>query len=145
MIRASHFERAEASAVKLFQRIVPATGESNSGHTRVRARLKNLVLFPAITLALVAAGQELLFRELFPLPGVRRFNRINYQMTAQGHAQLGRMLERGLVYDRLLIESKADGFSEIHNLNLYGFRGPDFSIDPPLGRRRILLIGDSVT
>ena len=30
-------------------------------------------------------------------------------------------------------------------MNLYGFRGPDFTIDPPSGRRRILLIGDSVT
>src|SRR4051812_45290901 len=101
--------RGGTSTVKLFQRIGPAA-EANSGHARVRARLKNLVLFPVITLALVAAGQELLFRELFPLPEVWRFNRINYQMTAQGHAQLGRMLERGLVYDRLLIESKADGF-----------------------------------
>jgi lysophospholipase L1-like esterase len=131
--------------MKLFQRTGPTADEPDSRQSRGRARLKTLLLFPTITLALVAAGQELLFRGLFPFPEVRRFNRINYQMTAQGHPQLGRMLKRGLVYDRLLIESQADGFSEIHNLNLYGFRGPDFSIDPPRGRRRILLIGDSVT
>ena len=53
-------------------------------------------------------------------------------------------LKRGLVYDRLLVESQPDGFSEIHNLNLYGFRGQDFAIDPPGDRRRILVIGDSV-
>src|SRR5947209_845522 len=131
--------------MRFFQQVGPATAEANSRHSRGRARFKALLLFPAITLALVAAGQEALFRGLFPFPEVRRFNRINYQMTAHGHPQLGRMLERGLVYDRLLIESQADGFSEIHNLNRYGFRGPDFSIEPPRGRRRILLIGDSVT
>ena len=55
------------------------------------------------------------------------------------------MLERGLVYDRLLVESQADGFSETHGLNLYGFRGRDFAIHPSPGQRRVLLLGDSVT
>jgi lysophospholipase L1-like esterase len=96
-------------------------------------------------LLLVGAGQELLFRVLFPVPEVEGFNRIAYQMTAQRHEQLGVMMDRGLVYDRLLVESRPDGFSEVHDLNLYGFRGPDFAIDPTAGRRRILLVGDSVT
>ena len=30
-------------------------------------------------------------------------------------------------------------------LNLYGFRGADFAIDPPRDRRRVVVIGDSVT
>src|SRR5438874_1210118 len=117
MTPASHFEAGETSAMRVFQRVGPVTALANSRQSRGRARLKTLLLFPAITLALVAAGQEVLFRWAFPLPEVRRFNRINYQMTAQGHPQLGDMLERGLVYDRLLIDSKADGFSEVHNLN----------------------------
>lgn len=66
-------------------------------------------------------------------------------MTAQSHPKLRAMLERGLVYDRLLVESEPDGYSEIHGLNVYGFRGRDFAIDPSPGQRRILLIGDSVT
>ena len=55
------------------------------------------------------------------------------------------MLKRGLVYDRLLVESEPDGYSETHGLNVYGFRGRDFAIDPSPGRHRVLLIGDSVT
>jgi lysophospholipase L1-like esterase len=110
-----------------------------------RARRRPAWLFPALTLLLIGAGQEVLFRVLFPVPEVEGFNRIAYQMTAQAHDQLGAMMDRGLVYDRLLVESRPDGFSEIHELNLYGFRGPDFAIDPPAGRRRILLVGDSVT
>ncbi|HKM56828.1 MAG TPA: hypothetical protein VJY33_25710 [Isosphaeraceae bacterium] len=108
-------------------------------------RRRPVWLFPALTLTLIAVGQEALFRSLFPFPEVAGFNRISYQMTAQGHPKLRAMLERGLVYDRLLVESEPDGHSEIHGLNVYGFRGRDFAIDPSPGRRRLLLIGDSVT
>ena len=66
-------------------------------------------------------------------------------MLAGAHPRLRETLKRGLVYDQLLLQSQPDGFSEIHKLNLYGFRGPDFAIDPPRDRRRILVIGDSVT
>lgn len=110
-----------------------------------RVRRRPAWLFPALTLTLVAAGQEALFRGLFPLPEVAGFNRISYQMTAQGHPKMRTMLKRGLVYDRLLIESQPDGYSETHGLNVYGFRGRDFAIDPSRGQRRVLLIGDSVT
>jgi len=102
-------------------------------------------LFGAFTAVLLLAGQEALFRSLFPFPEVVDFNRISYQMTAEGHPKLGTMLKRGLVYDRLLIESEPDGYSETHGLNIYGFRGRDFGIDPSPGQRRVLLIGDSVT
>ncbi len=110
-----------------------------------RGRPRPRWLFPTLTLLLFALFQECLFRLLFPLPEVAGFNRISYQMSAQGHPQLKRMMDRGLVYDRLLLDSWPDGFSEIHNLNVYGFRGPDFAMAPASGRRRILLIGDSVT
>ncbi len=93
---------------------------------------------------LIALGQEVLFRGLFPISEVSGFNRISYQMMAQDHPEMRRMMARGLVYDRLLVESQPDGFSEIHTLNAYGFRGPDFAIAPAPDRRRILLVGDSV-
>ncbi|APW62721.1 SGNH/GDSL hydrolase family protein [Paludisphaera borealis] len=102
-------------------------------------------LFRLVTLSFLLVGQEALFRFLFPLPEVNGFNRIHYQQMAQVHPQLGKAMKRGLVYDRLLLESRPDGFSKVHNLNLYGFRGPDFAIEPSAGRRRILVIGDSVT
>jgi lysophospholipase L1-like esterase len=59
--------------------------------------------------------------------------------------RFGAAVKRGLVNDRLLFESEADGFLEVHSLNLYGFRTHDFAIDPPRSRRRILLLGDSLT
>ena len=86
-----------------------------------------------LVLTLIAAGQEFLFRWEFPFSEVRGFNRISYQTTAQSHAGLRPMLQRGLVYDRLLVASQADGFAETHGLNLYGFRGPDFALAAPAG------------
>ena len=102
-------------------------------------------LYGAVIAVVLLAGQELLFRALFPMPEVAGFNRIHYQMLAGAHPRLHQTLRRGLVYDQILIQSQPDGFSEVHKLNLYGFRGPDFNIDPPRDRRRIVVIGDSVT
>ncbi len=120
-----------------------ASGSSRASRSRRQRRLHRL--FGVLTAVLLFAGQEALSRSLFPFPEVAGFNRISYQMTAQGHPKLRAMLERGLVYDRLLVESEPDGYSEMHGLNVYGFRGRDFSIDPSPGQRRVLLIGDSVT
>ncbi|OJW18959.1 MAG: hypothetical protein BGO49_18125 [Planctomycetales bacterium 71-10] len=105
---------------------------------------RRLWLFRILTLLTLAAGQEALFRLVFPRPEVVGFNRIHYQQMAQSHPQIGKAMGRGLVYDRLLIESRPDGFAEVHDLNAYGFRGPDFRADPDPARRRILVIGDSV-
>jgi lysophospholipase L1-like esterase len=99
----------------------------------------------ASVVAVLAGAQELVFRAMFPLPEVVGFNRILYQKLAGAHPALQETLTRGLVYDRLLVQSAPDGFSETHRLNLYGFRGADFTLAPPADRRRILLIGDSIT
>ncbi len=122
----------------------PASDQSSSTRGD-RPRRRPVWLFPALTLTLIGAGQEALFRSLFPFPEVTGFNRISYQMMAQGHPKLRYMLRRGLVYDHLLVESEPDGIAHIHSLNIYGFRGRDFAIDPAPGQRRVLLIGDSVT
>jgi hypothetical protein len=95
--------------------------------------------------AVIVGGQELAFRLVFPVPDVSGFNRATYQPMGGTNPAFGKSKRRGLAYDRLLLESAPDGCSEIHRLNLYGFRTPDFAIDPPRDRRRILLIGDSVT
>jgi lysophospholipase L1-like esterase len=108
------------------------------------ARRRRRFLFGLVIAGVLLAGQELLFRVLFPLPEVMSFNRIHYQMLAGAHPRLRETLKRGLVYDQLLLQSQPDGFREVHKLNLYGFRGPDFAIDPSRGHRRIVVIGDSV-
>ncbi len=119
--------------------------ESRTATTVSKRRRRRLWLFRIVTLLVIAAVQEPLLRFLFPLPEVSGFNRIHYQQMSQSHPQIGKAMERGLVYDRLLLESRPDGFSEVHNLNLYGFRGPDFAIKPSPNKRRILVIGDSLT
>src|SRR5271157_2706886 len=126
---------------------VPAKSPSVQSRTTTsqsRRRRRRHRLFGVLTAVLFLAGQEILFRGLFPLPEVLGFNRIHYQMLTFGNPNLSAGFKRGLVYDRLLLESQPDGFSEIHDLNLYGFRGQDFAIDPPGDCRRILVIGDSV-
>ncbi len=110
----------------------------------LRLSRQRLWLFRGVLLLAVALGQEVVFRAMFPRPEVQQFNRIHYQQMAQSHPQFKKTMERGLVYDRLWIESRPDGFSEVHNLNLYGFRGPDFRIARTPGQRRILVVGDSV-
>jgi lysophospholipase L1-like esterase len=95
-------------------------------------------------LAVVLIGQEVVCRLVFPLPEVIGFNRIRYQTLALGDARSRLIVKRGLVYESLKFESQPDGFSEVHRLNLYGFRGSDFTIEPPRGQRRILIVGDSV-
>jgi hypothetical protein len=111
---------------------------------RLLSRKRRRVFVLVLVLILVT-GQELVFRGLFCVPEVRGFNRVRYQMMAGTHPSFGATVRTGLVYDRLLFESEPDGFSEVHSLNLYGFRSRDFAIDPPRERRRILLLGDSVT
>jgi lysophospholipase L1-like esterase len=97
-----------------------------------------------LSIVLVVTGQEACFRFMFPLPEVAAFNRVHYQLLAREDSRSWPIYKRGLVYDRLSFESTLDGFSQVHELNLYGFRGKDFSIDPQRGRRRALVIGDSV-
>jgi hypothetical protein len=88
------------------------------------------VVFALAVASALATAQELAFRGVFCVPKVAGFNRIHYQRMDGVHPSFGAALKRGLVYDRLLFESEPDGFAEVHNLNLYGFRTHDFAIDP---------------
>jgi lysophospholipase L1-like esterase len=119
-------------------------GTAPAGRAGVAAKRRRR-LYPVAILAIVLVGQEGCFRVMFPLPEVRGFNRTRYQPFAREDKRAQAMFERGLVYDRLRFDSEPDGVSQVHALNLYGFRGPDFNIDRPSDRRRILFLGDSIT
>jgi lysophospholipase L1-like esterase len=97
----------------------------------------------AIIAVAICGGQELLARWLFPLPEVDGFNRINYTHVHLFGAEVAAAQRVGLSNVRLRWESAPDGFAFEHTLNLYGFRGPDFRVDPPAGRPRALFVGDS--
>lgn len=94
---------------------------------------------------MILAVQEIAFRAIFPIPESTRFNRIRYQLLAESDPRFRPLLKRGLAYDSLVFESAPDGWRHLHRLNRFGFREREFSIDPPAGRKRVLVVGDSVT
>jgi lysophospholipase L1-like esterase len=104
---------------------------------------RRLWLFRLTVATAIALGQEAVFRWMFPIPEVTSFNRINYTPLDKFSLDFTRIKERGLSNVKIRWESEPDGFTFDHTLNLYGFRGPNFSIDPPKDRPRILFVGDS--
>lgn len=116
--------------------------------TRSRPRASSFrrrCLFILITWSAFLVFQELVFRFLFPLPESTSFNRIDYTpLLYLWNTQFGDTKKHGgLSNVKLRCESEPDGFAFDHRLNLYGFRGPDFSIEPPRDGARVLFIGDS--
>ncbi|MFO0944491.1 MAG: SGNH/GDSL hydrolase family protein [Planctomycetota bacterium] len=96
--------------------------------------------FAVFLLLLLLALQELVFRVSFPMPEVEGFNRSHYSLSMAGKYSHREPME-------ILCEdaNDLDGYSFIHQLNLYGFRGPNFRIAYPEDRQRVLFIGDSFT
>jgi lysophospholipase L1-like esterase len=99
-------------------------------------------LFTLVSLAIVFVCQELAFRWMFPLPECTSFNRIKYTRTHMFGHEISDA-PRGLSNVKIRWECEPDGFAFDHTLNLYGFRGPDFAIEPPTDRDRIVFVGDS--
>jgi lysophospholipase L1-like esterase len=110
-----------------------------------RLRRGRRLLFIVIILSFFLILQELACRWLFPLPECAGFNRITYTPIRLFGGALEQARRRGLANVRLRWESEPDGFAFDHTLNLYGFRGPDFPLDPPVNRSRVLFVGDSYT
>jgi hypothetical protein len=91
-----------------------------------------------LTLLAVLALQELALRWVFPLPDVEGFNRLAYAGSLAPEGKLPSMAR-----DTLWWWSEPDGAAFTRRLNLYGFRGRDWNREPPLGRSRVLIVGDS--
>jgi hypothetical protein len=106
------------------------------------SRRRQLLFILTILLVLVVV-QEMACRWLFPLPEVVGFNRISYSPLQVFHTQLFETRQKGLSNVILRWECEPDGFAFDHTLNLYGFRGPNFTLAPDPSRRRILFVGDS--
>ncbi len=104
--------------------------------------LNRRLLFLAATFIPIFALQETVSRLLFPLPEVPSFNRLHYSPLA-GCIQHEEVRRRGLSNVVIRWQCEADGWQFDQHLNLYGFRGRNFAIEPPKGRPRVLFIGDS--
>jgi lysophospholipase L1-like esterase len=110
-----------------------------------RLSRRRRIAFIMVTLATAAALQELLFRLVFPVPELANFNRIDYTPVLHFADAISEPLFSGLSNVRIRLESEPDGFAFEHTLNLYGFRGPDFAVEPDELRPRVLFVGDSFT
>lgn len=86
--------------------------------------------------------QEILFRLIFPIPEVTNFNRINYSPVFFGETETSL---KYLSNASFIWASDPDKTESLVNLNLYGFRTHDFSIEPDPEKKRIVFIGDSFT
>jgi len=125
----------------------PTTEHAESGprlNATARAWRRRWVYPPAVVV-MVLLVTEAVLRVVFPIPEIASFNRAQY--TPFDSVALASMSERGrgLSNVRIHWESEPDGFAFDHRLNLYGFRGPDFSIEPAPDRARVVFVGDSFT
>jgi hypothetical protein len=111
-----------------------------------------------LLLALALVLCEAAARLVFPVPEVSNFNRIAFTPTgifggvdelsgADPTPPLGRSKTPRRPLRNVLVAwgSEPDGREFSHALNLYGFRGPDFQVQPREGVRRVLFLGDSFT
>jgi lysophospholipase L1-like esterase len=117
----------------------PSAPPTSPARRRLSARRR--LLFVVLTVATLFAAQEALFRFLFPLPEVL-FNRATY-MPQWYPPEMSVKRAKALCNIVVRWECEPDGMSFDHTLNLYGFRGPDFPIEPPADRPRIVFLGDS--
>ncbi|MBI5325306.1 MAG: hypothetical protein HZB41_08575 [Ignavibacteriae bacterium] len=84
--------------------------------------------------------QEILFRIIFPVPEILNFNRINYSPVffEASSSELKYLSNASFIW-----ASDPDGAESLISLNLYGFRGKDFSAEPNPDIQRIAFLGDS--
>ena len=72
----------------------PSDAPSSVSRPPRKLSRRRLWFFRLVTLLVLAAGQEALFRLVFPEPEVAGFNRIHYQQMAQSHPQIGKAMQR---------------------------------------------------
>lgn len=90
----------------------------------------------ALCLLLILAGQEALFRVLYPAPEIPSFNRMMYVNYNPIHTA-------PRADEWIAVASDPDGASARMRLDAYGFRTPNFTRDP--SGPRTILYGDSFT
>lgn len=92
-----------------------------------------------ITLALLFAIQEVVFRVCFPIPEITNFNRINYQILEPGPNKPPdiRNIKMGWT------SSPDTAHTFIHQLNQYGYRDHFWTETKPSGSTRVMFVGDS--
>ena len=98
-------------------------------------KLRGRIIYVLVLLVL----QELLFRFLFPLPELQNFDRVNYLNLGNSKGSTNYWRDN----DRYWESTPDTAYQFVHHLNRYGFRGEEWPIEKPSGKKRVLFIGDS--
>lgn len=84
--------------------------------------------------------QELVLRNAFPLPEIKNFNRINYQVLDPiGADGPGYLRNIKMTWSSALDTSTAF----VHEFNTYGYRDKEWKVARTKGEKRIFFVGDS--
>lgn len=93
-----------------------------------------------ISLLIFLALQEVVLRMAFPLPELKNFNRINYQILDPiGADGPGYLRNINMTWSSSLDTSAAF----VHDFNGYGYRDKEWKIKKKAGEKRIFFVGDS--
>ncbi len=94
----------------------------------------------SLSIILLFAVQESLFRWLFPLPELSNFDRVNYHAGDPGISvqDLGNKSWQW-------ISSLDTNCAFVHHNNAYGFRDVDWEVEKSASKKRVMVVGDSFT
>lgn len=93
-----------------------------------------------VSLVIFLVLQEVVLRMAFPLPEIKNFNRINYQiLDPTGADGPGYLRNINMSWSSSLDTSTAF----VHEFNAYGYRDKEWAIDKKEGQKRIFFVGDS--
>ena len=92
-----------------------------------------------ITLLILLILQEVVFRVCFPIPEIKNFNRINYQILEPGPNRPPDIHNIKMGWT----SSPDTAHQFIHSLNQYGYRDKFWSETKPSGSTRVMFVGDS--
>lgn len=99
---------------------------------------KQIFLF-ALYILFLAGLLEASLRLVFPMPEIGNFNRMNYsEIIHSPLSSSGYLANASFKWS-----SEPDNAEFVHNLNLYGFRDSDWTVEHKKGKERIVFIGDS--
>ena len=98
-------------------------------------RWRNRIIYVLVLLVF----QELIFRFFFPLPELQNFDRVNYLNLGKSKGAENYWRDN----DRYWESTPDTSFQFVHELNRYGFRGEEWPVEKPVGKKRVLFIGDS--
>ncbi|MEZ4686778.1 MAG: SGNH/GDSL hydrolase family protein [Bacteroidia bacterium] len=92
-----------------------------------------------VYLLIVFCFQEAVFRFLFPLPEIENLDRRHYTKIGEDEQKRVHARDQDWYWESSLDTSAIF----LHEMNRYGFRDRGWKVEKPVGKKRVLFIGDS--